>query len=77
MKRPLLLMIFIAVAVAFASCKKRDYVCTCVENHGGKYVTTDYPLGNINDNTAQNMCDGRQQLLSKNGTPAQCKTNFE
>ena len=68
-----ILFIFIFIVT---SCKKRDYVCTCVENHGGTYQTVNYPLGNVNDNTAEAECNGRQVLLSNNGTAASCKTNF-
>lgn len=66
----------IFLAVLFSSCKKRDYICTCMENHGGTQVQVKYPLGNINDNTAQDECNGRQEYLQNRGIAASCYTIY-
>ena len=68
---------FIAAFIVIAmSCTKRDYVCTCVENHGGTFVKHDYDLGHVNDNTAQNKCSDKQLSLSNNGAASTCHVIF-
>lgn len=76
MKILLPLAAFALTVVIAASCKKREYVCTCSESHGGQTVTNNYPLGNINDNTAQDECNGTQEYLAQKGIPAKCYTTY-
>ena len=67
------------VALAFTllpSCVKRDYVCSCTENHGGGFSVHNYKLGNVNGNTAENKCSDKQLELSGSGIASKCHTTF-
>jgi len=77
MKKLLQAALMVLASVLVTSCEKKDYVCSCVENQGGAFSNHNYELGNITDNSAQNLCDQKQKDLSGIGINASCKTNFK
>jgi uncharacterized lipoprotein YehR (DUF1307 family) len=57
MKKMLLFTIILGATVAFTSCSKKDYTCTCTTTIGGTSSTTTYEYEGVKEDDAQASCD--------------------